>query len=118
MTRPLRIKFPGAVYHITGQGNDRKEIFEDDLDREVFLEILYRVCTRYHWPCNAFCLMDNHYHLLIETPEGNLSIGMRQLSGVYTQAFNRVHRRVGHLFQETRDGRIIEVVEMYGYSQK
>src|SRR4030042_1897831 len=99
MARPLRIEFPGAVYHITSRENDRKEIFEDDLDRKAFLEILYRVCTRYHWLCHAFCLMDNHYHLLVETPEGNLSIGMRQLNGVYTQAFNRRHGRVGHLFQ-------------------
>ncbi|OGP52063.1 MAG: addiction module toxin RelE [Deltaproteobacteria bacterium RBG_13_43_22] len=108
MARPLRIEFPGAVYHITSRGNDRKEIFEDDLDRKAFLEILYRVCTRYHWLCHAFCLMDNHYHLLIETPEGNLSIGMRQLNGVYTQAFNRVHGRVGHLFQGRFKGIVVQ----------
>ncbi len=108
MARPLRIEFPGAVYHITSRGNDRKEIFEDDLDRKAFLEILYRVCARYHWLCQAYCLMDNHYHLLIETPEGNLSIGMRQLNGVYTQWFNRIHGRVGHLFQGRFKGIVVQ----------
>lgn len=107
MARPLRIEFPGAVYHITGRGNDRKEIFKDDLDRKVFLEILCRVCTRYHWLFHPYCLMDNHYHLLIETPEGNLSIGMRQINGVYTQLFNRVHGRVGHLFQGRVKGIVV-----------
>lgn len=108
MARPLRIEFPGAVYHITGRGNNRKEIFGDDLDRKAFLEILYRVCARYHWLCHAYCLMDNHYHLLIETPEGNLSIGMRQLNGVYTQSFNKVHGRVGHLFQGRFKGIVVQ----------
>ena len=75
MARPLRIEFPGAVYHITSRGNDRQEIFGDDLDRKAFLEILSEVNVRYHWLCHAYCLMDNHYHLLIETPDGeNLSM--------------------------------------------
>ena len=108
MARPLRIEFPGAVYHITSRGNDRKEIFGDDLDREAFLEILYRVSVRYHWLCHAYCLMDNHYHLLIETPDGNLSIGMRQLNGVYTQLFNKGHGRVGHLFQGRFQGIVVQ----------
>ena len=108
MDRPLRIEFPGAVYHITSRGNDRKEIFGDDLDRKAFLEILYRDCARYHWLCHAYCLMDNHYHLLIETPEGNLSLGMRQLNGVYTQWFNRVHGRVGHVFQGRFKGIVVQ----------
>jgi putative transposase len=99
MVRPLRIVFPGAVYHITSRGNERKAIFRDDEDREFFLESLNRVRLRYHWLCHAYCLMDNHYHLLIETPDGNLSLGMRQLNGIYTQLFNRRHQRVGHLFQ-------------------
>ena len=71
----------------------------DDQDREAFLATLHRVADRYNWLCRAYCLMDNHYHLLIETPDGNLSLGMRQLNGVYTQLFNRRHSRVGHLFQ-------------------
>ena len=99
MARPLRIEYPGAVYHITSRGNEKKAIYRDDQDRENFLFILDKVSKRYHWLCHAYCLMDNHFHLLIETPEGNLSIGMRQLNGVYTQAFNKRHGRVGHLFQ-------------------
>lgn len=99
MARPLRIEFPGAVYHVTSRGNARSAVFEDDADRELFLKILGQVVKRFNWLCHAYCLMDNHYHLLIETPEGNLSAGMRQLNGVYTQAFNRLHGRDGHLFK-------------------
>jgi REP element-mobilizing transposase RayT len=99
MARPLRIEIPGAVYHITSRGNEKRRIFLEDGDREDFLNLLRHVNKRYHWICHAYCLMDNHYHLLIETPEGNLSIGMRQLNGVYTQLFNRRHKRIGHLFQ-------------------
>ena len=99
MARPLRIEYPGAVYHITSRGNEKKAVFRDDPDRETFLAVLQRVNARYHWICHAYCLMNNHYHLLIETPDGNLSIGMRQLNGVYTQRFNKRHRRTGHLFQ-------------------
>jgi REP element-mobilizing transposase RayT len=99
MARPLRIEYPGAIYHITNRGNARQPIFKDDKDREVFLEVLEVVVARYNWLCHAYCLMDNHYHLLIETPEGNLSQGMRQLNGIYTQRFNRKHTMVGHLFQ-------------------
>ena len=99
MARPLRIEFPGAVYHITSRGNERKAVFRDDQDRKIFLDTLADVTLRYNWLCHAYCLMDNHYHLLIDTPDGNLSIGMRQLNGVYTQGFNKRHDRVGHLFQ-------------------
>jgi REP element-mobilizing transposase RayT len=99
MARPLRIEYPGAVYHITSRGNDKKAVFQDDQDRELFLNILAQVNKRYHWLCHAYCLMDNHYHLLIETPDGNLSQGMRQLNGVYTQAHNKKRYRSGHLFQ-------------------
>lgn len=99
MARPLRIEFPGAVYHVTSRGNARTDIFEADSDREMFLKILGQVVRRFNWLCHTFCLMGNHYHLLIETPEGNLSAGMRQLNGVYTQAFNREHGRDGHVFK-------------------
>ena len=99
MVRPLRIEYPGAVYHVTSRGNERKSIFKDDHDREIFLNTLDRVNKRYNWICHAYCLMGNHYHVLIETPDGNLSVGMRQLNGLYTQAFNKRHRRTGHLFQ-------------------
>ena len=99
MARPLRIEYDGAVYHVTTRGNARKPIFIDNKDREFFLGTLEQVNKRYHWICHAYCLMNNHYHLVIETPNGNLSKGMRQLNGVYTQAFNRRHNRVGHIFQ-------------------
>jgi len=96
---PFRIEYPGAIYHITSRGNARQRIFEDDKDRASFLELLKSIINRYNWLCHAYCLMDNHYHLLIETPEGNLSQGMRQLNGIYTQRFNRKHTMVGHVFQ-------------------
>ena len=86
MARPLRIEFPGAVYHVTSRGNSRAAIYADDNDRLRFLAVFADVVKRYNWLCHAYCLMGNHYHLLIETPEGNLSAGMRQLNGVYTQA--------------------------------
>ena len=99
MTRPVRIEFEGALYHVTSRGDRREAIYEDDRDRTAFLEILDEVIQRFNWVCRAYCLMGNHYHLVIETPDGNLSKGMRQLNGVYTQASNRRHGRVGHLFQ-------------------
>lgn len=99
MARPLRLEFPGAIYHVTARGNAQNAIFLDDEDRSLLLTCLAEAVTRFHWQCHAYCLMDNHYHLLIETPEGNLSQGMRQLNGVYTQRFNRLHLRVGHVFQ-------------------
>lgn len=99
MARPLRVEFDGALYHVTSRGNARADIFDDDQDRQAFLETLGKVVTRFHWLCHAYCLMDNHYHLVLETPEGNLSKGMRQLNGIYTQAYNRRHRRVGHVLQ-------------------
>ncbi|RJQ52385.1 MAG: transposase [Nitrospiraceae bacterium] len=99
MARPLRIEYEGAVYHVTARGNERKAIFKEDPDRSLFLDILYKANKRYNILCHAYCLMDNHYHLIMETPEGNLSKGMRQLNGVYTLMFNKEHRRVGHIFQ-------------------
>jgi REP element-mobilizing transposase RayT len=99
MTRPLRLEFPNALYHVTSRGDRREDIFEDEQDRERFLEIFGTVVTNYNWLCHGYCLMSNHYHLIIETLDGNLSKGMRQLNGVYTQASNRRHRRCGHLFQ-------------------
>ena len=99
MARPLRIEFEGALYHVTSRGNARQPIFLNDNDRNNFINILADVVERYRWVCHAYCLMDNHYHLVVETPEANLSRGMRQLNGVYTQTFNRSHGRIGHLFQ-------------------
>ena len=99
MSRPLRIEFDGAQYHVTSRGNARQDIYLNDSDRESFLDVLASVCEHYNWAVHAYCLMSYHYHLLIETPDGNLSKGMRQLNGVYTQDFNREHKRVGHVFQ-------------------
>ncbi|WP_321390024.1 transposase [uncultured Desulfuromusa sp.] len=82
MSRPLRIEFEGALYHITARGNRQESIFYSDDDRQAFLSILGKAIVRYNWVCHAYCLMDNHYHLLTETPDGNLSAGMRQINGV------------------------------------
>jgi putative transposase len=108
MARPLRIEFSGALYHITSRGDGREDVYLSDGDRTVFLEVLSEVCERFNWGCHAYCLMGNHYHLLIETEEGNLSRGMRQLNGVYTQRFNREHGRVGHVFQGRYKGILVE----------
>ena len=99
MSRPLRIEYPGALYYVTARGNARGKIYVDDSDREVFLNVLAFVVKRFSWLCHAYCLMGNHYHLLIETPEANLSRGMRQLNGIYTQKFNWKRRRSCHLLQ-------------------
>ncbi len=99
MARPLRIEYEGALHHITSRGNARAKIFLAHDDLGTFLETLSNVVSRYGWICHAYCLMTNHYHLLIETPSPNLSRGMQLLNGVYTQRFNRSHRRSGHVFQ-------------------
>jgi putative transposase len=99
MARPLRLELAGALYHVTSRGDGREDIFLSDEDRRAWLETLAEVCKRCNWVCHAYCQMSNHYHLVIETPEANLSKGMRQLNGVYTQHFNRRHDRVGHVFQ-------------------
>ena len=99
MSRPLRIEFAGALYHVTSRGDGREAIFLGEQDKHLFLGVMSEVVQDCNWTIHAYCLMDNHYHLLVETPDGNLSKGMRQLNGVYTQRFNRQHGRVGHLFQ-------------------
>ena len=99
MTRPLRIEFEGAFYHIISRGNEKSNIYRDIKDRKNFLDILRVLVKRFQWKVHTYCLMDNHYHLLVETPLPNLSEGMRQLNGIYTQRFNRRWNRVGHLFQ-------------------
>ena len=95
----MRIEFPGTVYHITSRGSAKERIYLDDEDYAGFLDCLCSVVNRFNRILHAYCLMSNHYHLLIEPPEGNLSIGMRQLNGIYTQQFNRRHNRVGHVLQ-------------------
>jgi len=99
MARPLRIEYPGAYYHVTSRGNERKSIFRDERDRERFLDLLGRAAEQFHLRVHAYVLMGNHYHLLVETPRGELNRALRYLNGVYTQSFNRRHGRVGHLFQ-------------------
>jgi REP element-mobilizing transposase RayT len=99
MARPLRVEYPGAVYHVTSRGNERKPVFKDKKDRNLFLETIEKANKRYNFICHAYCLMDNHYHLILETPDGNLSKGMKYLNGVYSQKFNVRHKRVGHVFQ-------------------
>jgi putative transposase len=108
MARPLRIEFPGALYHLTSRGNARQPIFLDDEDRRAFLERLGEVVESHHWGCHCYCLMTNHFHLLVETPEPNLSRGMRRLNGQYSQRFNRRHDRVGHVLQGRFTGILVE----------
>jgi putative transposase len=99
MARPLRIEFAGALQHIISRGNARKNIFSDDRDFTSFLSVLATVVEKYNWIIYAYCLMPNHYHLVAETPEANLSAGMKYLNGVYTQRYNRRHDNTGHLLQ-------------------
>ncbi len=99
MSRPIRIEFPGATYHITSRGHAQASIFSDDGDREFFLERLGKIAERFHWLCHAYCLMTDHYHLVIETQEPNLSAGMRELNGTYTQYYNRRHGLQGSVMQ-------------------
>lgn len=99
MSRPLRIEFPGAVYHVTSRGDRRESIFVDDHDRRGFLDTVAQALSRFDAEILAYCLMSNHYHFVLHTRQANLSLLMRQINGVYTQAFNRQHNKVGHLFQ-------------------
>jgi REP element-mobilizing transposase RayT len=108
MARPLRPIFPGGFYHVTARGNDRQTIFADDADYSLFLIVLASVVARYRVRWHAYCLMGNHYHLLLQTLEGNLSTAMRQLNGVYTQRFNRRHERSGHVLQGRYGARLVD----------
>ena len=108
MARPLRIEYAGALYHVFARGNNRADMFLDDVDRKAFLGNLDRVCANFRWRIRAWCLMNNHYHLLVETPEPNLSAGMRELNGVYAQRFNRRHERVGHVLQGRYKAALVE----------
>jgi len=99
MARPWRIQFPGAVYHVSVRGNNKQDIFFDDVDRKYFLGLLTRAAKRFNLEIFAFCLMSNHYHLFLRTPEPNLSRAMQWLNGTYTGYFNWRHKRVGHLLQ-------------------
>jgi REP element-mobilizing transposase RayT len=98
MPRPLRLEFEGAIYHVMNRGDRREPIVRDDTDRQRFLETLGETCAKTEWQVHALCLMDNHFHLVVETPQGNLVAGMKWFLGTYTARFNRRHRFVGHLF--------------------
>jgi REP element-mobilizing transposase RayT len=111
MARPLRIEYPGAFYHVTSRGNEQKDIFKSLRDREKFQEYLGTATTRYGAAIHAYCLMSNHYHLLLETPEGNLSQIMRHINGAYTTYFNVKRKRAGHLFQGRYKAILVEADE-------
>ncbi|KKU33979.1 MAG: hypothetical protein UX57_C0009G0031 [Candidatus Uhrbacteria bacterium GW2011_GWE2_46_68] len=108
MSRPIRVEYSNALYHVITRGNAFQDIYLDDKDRKKFLDWLRKAVETYHLICHAYCLMDNHYHLLIETPDANLSKAMRDLNGNYTQWFNARHRRIGHLFQGRYKAFVIE----------
>lgn len=111
MGRPLRIEYPDAFYHVTARGNERKEIFKSEKDREQFLSYLESAVTRYGAVVHCYCLMTNHYHLLVETPAGNLSQIMQHINGAYTNYFNTKRKRTGHLFQGRYKGILVEADE-------
>ena len=98
MARKIRIEYPGAIYHVMNHWDRREAIFKDDLDRRRFLETFGEACAKTDWQAHAYCLMGNHFHLLVETPQPNLVAGMRWFLGTYTSRFNRRHKLFGHLF--------------------
>ncbi len=108
MARPLRIQYPGAVYHVTCRGNEKKAIFRDDADRRRFLRILQQSLTTYTVTLYSYVLMTNHFHLLLETPRGNLGEFMRAFNITYTGYFNRRHHRIGHLYQGRYKSLLVE----------
>ena len=113
MSRPIRVEFPGAVYHVMARGNERREIFRDDRDRRRFLETLAEAVEQFGLRVYAYCLMSNHYHLVMGTPRGNLSRAAGWLQATYTARFNARHRRRGHLFQGRFKAQLVEADE-YG----
>jgi REP-associated tyrosine transposase len=98
MARKLRFQYPGAIYHVMNRGDRREAIFQDDGDRHLFLDTLNEACQKTGWQVHAYCLMPNHFHLVIETPQPNLVAGMKWLLGTYTSRYNRRHKEFGHLF--------------------
>lgn len=108
MSRPLRLDIPDAIHHITVRGNAREVVYRDEMDRVRWQQTLADTAVRFGWHVLAHCQMENHFHLLVETPLPNLSRGMRQLNGVYAQRFNRRHGRVGHVFQGRFHATLIE----------
>ncbi|MEP6663627.1 MAG: transposase [Verrucomicrobiota bacterium] len=108
MARKLRVEYPGAVYHVMNRGDRREPIFRDDEDRERFLSTLGEACAKTGWQVHALCLMSNHFHLVLETPGGNLVSGMKWFLGTYTGRFNRRHKLFGHLFSGRYKAQIVD----------
>ncbi len=108
MARPIRVEYEDAVYHVTARGNERREIFRGDSDRELFLKTMGQVCARFGTVIYAYCLMPNHYHILVRTPRANLSRAVGWLQTVYTIRFNRLHQRTGHLVQGRFKAHLVE----------
>lgn len=108
MARPLRLELPDSYYHVMARGNRREAIYQDDVDRQTFLDLFARSHERFGWNVLAYCLMTNHYHLLLHTPEPNLCRGMRDVNGIYTQRFNRRHQKVGHVLQGRYTAQIVD----------
>jgi putative transposase len=98
MARKLRVQYPGAIYHVMNRGDRREAIFKDEKDRERFLATLGETCGKTGWQVHAYCLMNNHFHVVVETPQANLVPGMKWFLGTYTSRFNRRHKLCGHLF--------------------
>jgi REP element-mobilizing transposase RayT len=119
MVRPLRLLVEVGSYHVTTQGIERRNIYVDDTDRAAFLALLDRTVARFGWHCLTYCLMDNHFHLLVQTPQPNLSRGMQQLKGSYARAFNERHGRVGYLFGGRFKAKLIQkdahLLEVFRY---
>ncbi len=113
MARPLRIEYPGAYYHVMNRGQSRRNILIEDKGRQTFLDLLADMARLWKVEIYAYCLMDNHYHLLVSTPTGGLSRSMRHLDGIYTQKFNRVHHRDGPLFRGRYKAILIDAEEYF-----
>ena len=113
MARQPRLELAGGTYHVTCRGNRQSTIFGDTIDRERFLSLLADVVGRNRWRCFGYCLMTNHFHIVLETPEPNLGSGMHRLNGIYAQRFNQRWGHKGHLFEERyRSGLIVSDVHM------
>jgi REP element-mobilizing transposase RayT len=108
MARKLRVQYPGAIYHVMNRGDRREPIFRDDLDHRRFLVTLGETCAKTGWQVHAYCLMSNHFHLVIETPQANLVAGMKWFLGTYTSRFNRRHKLFGHLFSGRYKALVVE----------
>ena len=108
MARKLRVEYPGAVYHVLNRGDRREPIFRTDRDRVLFLDTLAEACEKTGWQVHALCLMSNHFHLVVETPNANLVAGMKWFLGTYTSRFNRRHKLFGHLFSGRYKSLVVE----------